>query len=189
MTIALSARAGTPSPPRSHPRRSRRARASPPTSRHGPAAPHPAPARLRTRTGPGAAPHPLVGIDRHRPRARLQLAAQDLHERRLAAAVGADQAIAVPVAGLHGDVREKGLGPELHGHAEGDDHWGSRNKKAGLSQLGLGLTARAHYVSASCRSVQQSRFFTFSAMTPSLSFTNRAKSSYLYLRSVGSKLP
>jgi hypothetical protein len=34
------------------------------------------------------------------------------------------------------DVREKGLGPELHGDAGGDDHLGSRNKKAGRGQLG-----------------------------------------------------
>src|SRR6266700_6734869 len=39
----------------------------------------------------------------------------DLYERGLAATVGADQAIAVPAAELHGDVRKKGLGPELYG--------------------------------------------------------------------------
>ncbi len=66
--------------------------------------------------------HPLAGVDRHRPRARLQLAAQDLHERRLAAAVGADQAVAVAAAELDGDVLEQGLGPELHGNAGDDDH-------------------------------------------------------------------
>src|SRR5207245_1855456 len=48
-------------------------------------------------------------------------------------------------AELHGDIRKKGLGPELHGDAGGDDHRDSRNRKAGLSQLGLGLTARADY--------------------------------------------
>ena len=46
-----------------------------------------------------------------------------------------------------GGVREKGLGPELHGDAGGDDHLDSRNKKTGLSQLGLGLTAGADYSS------------------------------------------
>ncbi len=48
-----------------------------------------------------------------------------------------------------GDVREKGLGPELHGDTGGDDHFrGSRNKKASDGQLGLGLTARANYSSS-----------------------------------------
>jgi hypothetical protein len=36
-----------------------------------------------------------------------------------------------------GDVREKGLGPELLGDAGGDDYLVSRNKKAGRGQLGL----------------------------------------------------
>ncbi len=35
-----------------------------------------------------------------------------------------------------GDVREKGLGPELHGDAGGDDQLDSKNKKAGRGQLG-----------------------------------------------------
>jgi hypothetical protein len=41
------------------------------------------------------------------------------------AAVGADQAIAIPAAELNGNVREQGLGPELHGNAGGDDHEGT----------------------------------------------------------------
>jgi len=49
-------------------------------------------------------PHPLVGIDRHRARGGLQLAAQDLHEGGLAAAVGADQPVAVAAAELDGDL-------------------------------------------------------------------------------------
>ena len=56
-------------------------------------------------------PHALVRVDRHRPRRRLEIAAEDLHERRLAAAVGADQAIAVATAELHVDVLEEGLAP------------------------------------------------------------------------------
>ena len=64
----------------------------------------------------------LVGIDRHRAGAGLEVAAEDLHESRLAAAVGADQAVAVAAAELDGDVLEQGLGPELHGDAGGDDH-------------------------------------------------------------------
>ena len=80
----------------------------------------------------------LVGVDRHRARGGLEVAAEDLHEGRLAAAVGADQAVAVAAAELDVDVLEQGLGPELHGDAGGDDHgtWKSaKNKKAGRSQL------------------------------------------------------
>jgi len=33
-----------------------------------------------------------------------------------------DQPIAIPAAELHGDIREQGLGPELHGNAGGDDY-------------------------------------------------------------------
>ncbi|MCY1356831.1 hypothetical protein D9M69_432950 [compost metagenome] len=51
----------------------------------------------------------------------LQLAAEDLHEGRLAAAVGADQAVAVAVAELDGDVFEQRLGAELHGDVCGGD--------------------------------------------------------------------
>ena len=68
-----------------------------------------------------------IGFDRHRPRARLQLPARDLHERGFSAAIRADQAVAIPAAELHGDIRKKGLGPELHGDVGGDDHEGSRN--------------------------------------------------------------
>jgi hypothetical protein len=80
--------------------------------------------------------HPLGSVDRHRARGWLELAAQDLHERRLAAAVGADQAVAVSAAELDGDVLEQGLGPELHGNAGGDNHWMlSKKEKAGRSRL------------------------------------------------------
>jgi hypothetical protein len=48
----------------------------------------------------------LVGIDRHRACGRLEVAAEDLHEGGLAAAVRADQAIAVPAAELDVDVLE-----------------------------------------------------------------------------------
>jgi hypothetical protein len=49
--------------------------------------------------------------------------ALDLHESGFAAAVRPDQPIAIPAAELHGDVREQGLGPELHGDTGGDDHF------------------------------------------------------------------
>ena len=48
-----------------------------------------------------------------------------------------------------GDIREKGLGPELHGDAGGDDHLGvPESKKLAAGQLWMGLTARAHDNSA-----------------------------------------
>ena len=52
----------------------------------------------------------------------LQLAAKDLHEGRLAAAVGTDQAVAVAVAEFDGDVFEQRLGAKLHGDVGGGDH-------------------------------------------------------------------
>ena len=61
----------------------------------------------------------LVGVDADIARARLQIAAEDLHQGGLAAAVGADQAVAVAVAELDGDVLEQRLGPELHGDVGG----------------------------------------------------------------------
>jgi hypothetical protein len=64
---------------------------------------------------------------------------QDLHEGGLAGAVGADQAVAVAVAELDGDVLEQGLGPELHGDVgEGLSHAGnlSRLQRAFHEHLG-----------------------------------------------------
>jgi glutamate--cysteine ligase len=52
----------------------------------------------------------------------FERAGEDLHEGRLAGAVGADQAVAVAFAELDGDVFEQGLGPELHGDVGCDEH-------------------------------------------------------------------
>ncbi|MNE08245.1 hypothetical protein D3C80_1008910 [compost metagenome] len=52
---------------------------------------------------------------------RFQVVAEDFHEGRLAAAVGADQAVAVAVVELDRDVLEQGLGAELHGDVSGGD--------------------------------------------------------------------
>ncbi|MNN75023.1 hypothetical protein D3C81_1912880 [compost metagenome] len=52
---------------------------------------------------------------------RLQVAAEDLHEGRLAATVGADQAVAVAVVEFDGNVFEQRLGAELHGDISGGD--------------------------------------------------------------------
>ncbi len=57
---------------------------------------------------------PLAAVEDDIARGRLEIAAQDLHERRLAATVGADQAVAIAVAELDRDVLEQGLGAELH---------------------------------------------------------------------------
>ena len=56
----------------------------------------------------------LVGIEHDVAARRVQVAAQDLHERRLAAAVRADQAIAVAVAEFDGDILKQWLGAKLH---------------------------------------------------------------------------
>eukprot|EP01133_Synstelium_polycarpum_P022954 gene22953-biopygen19479 len=56
----------------------------------------------------------LVGIEHDIAARRVQVAAEDLHERRLAAAVRADQAIAVAVAELDGDILKQWLGAKLH---------------------------------------------------------------------------
>ncbi len=64
----------------------------------------------------------LVGIDRDITGSRLQIAAEDAHQGRFAAAVGADQAVAVPLAEAHGDIFKQGLRPELHGEIGGSNH-------------------------------------------------------------------
>ena len=62
-----------------------------------------------------------VGFQHDLAGARLQVVAEDLHEGRLAATVGADQAVAVAVAELDGNVLEQRLGAELHGDIRGGD--------------------------------------------------------------------
>ncbi|TLD45743.1 MAG: hypothetical protein FAZ92_02005 [Accumulibacter sp.] len=59
---------------------------------------------------------------------RLEFACQDLHEGRLARAVGADQSIAIALAELEGDVLEQGAGPELHGDVVGYEHEGTSGR-------------------------------------------------------------
>ncbi|MPM84551.1 hypothetical protein SDC9_131624 [bioreactor metagenome] len=52
----------------------------------------------------------------------VEVAAEDLHEGRLARPVGADQAVAIALAELDVDVLEQGFDPELHGDVGGDEH-------------------------------------------------------------------
>ena len=54
--------------------------------------------------------------------ARLEIAAENLHERGFAGAVRADQTIAVAVGELDRDVLEQRLGAELHGDVGGREH-------------------------------------------------------------------
>ncbi|MOA00908.1 hypothetical protein D3C78_1202880 [compost metagenome] len=56
----------------------------------------------------------LVRIEEHVAAARHQIAAQDFHKCRFAAAVGADQTIAVTAAKLNGDVFKQRLTAKLH---------------------------------------------------------------------------
>ena len=65
---------------------------------------------------------PHAGLQHHFAGARFEVAAQDLHQRGLAAAVGADQAIAVAVGELDRDVLEQRLGVELDGEVGGREH-------------------------------------------------------------------
>ena len=58
--------------------------------------------------------------------ARLEVAAEDLHERRLATAVRADQTIAVALAEFDRDILEQGLRPELHRDVGSRKHGRSR---------------------------------------------------------------
>ena len=54
--------------------------------------------------------------------ARLEIAAEHLHERGFAAAVGADQPIAVAVGEFDRDLLEQRLGAELHGDIGSGEH-------------------------------------------------------------------
>ncbi len=62
---------------------------------------------------------------------RVKRTAEDLHQRGLAGAIGADQAVAVALAELGVDVFEEGLGPELLGDIGGDEHGGILRRKGG----------------------------------------------------------
>ena len=75
--------------------------------------------------------HAHAGEELDVARGGLELAAEDLHERGLPAAVRPDQAVAVPLPELHGDVLEQGLGPELDGQIGGGDHgvWSSGRRR------------------------------------------------------------
>jgi hypothetical protein len=64
--------------------------------------------------------HP--GLQHHIAGARVEIAAQDLHERGFAAAVSADQAVSVAVREFYGDLLEQRLGAELHGNIGSGEH-------------------------------------------------------------------
>ena len=61
----------------------------------------------------------LIGIQADVTSRWLKVAAQNLHEGGLAAAVGSDQAIAIAFAKLDRDIFEQRLGAELHGNVGG----------------------------------------------------------------------
>jgi hypothetical protein len=66
-----------------------------------------------------------IRFEHHVAGARFQIAAQDLHEGGLAAAIRTNQAIAVPSPEFDRDVLEQGLRPELHGDICGRQHGAS----------------------------------------------------------------
>ena len=61
----------------------------------------------------------LVRVERHVAQRRLKIAAEDLHKRGFAAAVGANQAVAVAAAKFDGDVFKQRLTAKLHGDVAG----------------------------------------------------------------------
>ena len=63
---------------------------------------------------------------------RLKIAAQNFHERGFAAAVGADQAIAITLAELDRNIFKQGLRPKLHGDVGGGEHYGNLLKTGGV---------------------------------------------------------
>jgi hypothetical protein len=80
--------------------------------------------------------HALAGVERDIARSRLQFAGEDFHEGGFAAAVGADQAVAVAVAELDVDVLEQGFGGKLQGDAGSGKHGrdpGMREKRGILT--------------------------------------------------------
>ena len=58
-----------------------------------------------------------LGRPHDRPALRVDLAGQQLHERRFSRAIRPGEAVAAPRRELRGDVVEEHLGPEPHGHA------------------------------------------------------------------------
>ena len=69
-------------------------------------------------------PEPEARLQHHIARALLEIAAQDLHQGRLAAAVGADQTITVAVGELDRHPLEQGFGAELDGEIGCREHGG-----------------------------------------------------------------
>ncbi len=85
----------------------------------------------------------LVGGDGHIAGAGCQAAVEDLHEGGLAAAVGADQAIAVAVTELDGDILEQWLGAKLHGDVCCGDQEGV--PEGGMAGARSARVKAAHY--------------------------------------------
>ena len=77
-----------------------------------------------------------VRLEHDGARTLLQVAAENLHERRLAAAVRADETVAVAFAELDRDILEQGLRPELHGDIGGRQHSASLRMVIG-EKLGI----------------------------------------------------
>ena len=65
---------------------------------------------------------PHARLQHHLARRRLEVAAEHLHQGRLAGAVGADQAIAIAVRELDGNLLEQRLAAELDGDVGGREH-------------------------------------------------------------------
>jgi hypothetical protein len=66
-----------------------------------------------------------IRFEHHVARTRFEIAAQNLHKGGFAAAIRANQAVAVAAAEFDRDVLEEGLRPKLHGDIGGRQHGAS----------------------------------------------------------------
>ena len=69
---------------------------------------------------------PLVDIERDVASGRFELATEDAHEGGLAAAIGANEAVAITTTKFDRDVFEQGLFAELQGETSGAEQTGLR---------------------------------------------------------------
>ncbi|EXI69829.1 MAG: hypothetical protein AW08_00322 [Candidatus Accumulibacter adjunctus] len=72
--------------------------------------------------------HALVDVLRDVAGSGFELASENLHQGRLARAIGADQSVTIALAELERDVLEEGARPELHGDVVGDEHEGTSGR-------------------------------------------------------------
>jgi hypothetical protein len=92
-----------------------------------------------------------VRIERHVAAGRLEIAAENADQRRLAAPIGADQAVPIAVPELDGDVFDQRLCPELERDVGGSEH--------GVSRCLVSAARRMAICAAKRRNAQENRAF------------------------------